>query len=71
VNEIEKAIECFERQCASGICTEADKIALATLREKQEREKGDCNRCQNGKYNFENSHYGLPMHTERQVTDDA
>lgn len=36
-----EAILCFERQCASGICTEADKIALAALREKAEREKNE------------------------------
>lgn len=33
----EQAIACFERQCASGICTEADKIALAALREQAKR----------------------------------
>jgi|WetSurMetagenome_2_1015567.scaffolds.fasta_scaffold800588_2 hypothetical protein len=33
------------------------KFAITALREKAEREKGDCNRCQSGKYNFENSHY--------------
>lgn len=33
-----QAIECFERQCASGICTGADKVALAALREKAARE---------------------------------
>lgn len=34
-----EAIVCFERQCASGICTEADKVALAALREKKAREQ--------------------------------
>ncbi|MBU5626524.1 hypothetical protein KQI82_12460 [Oscillibacter sp. MSJ-2] len=44
MTEIEKAVIAFERMAGSGICTESDKVALAALREKQEREKG-CDFC--------------------------
>lgn len=39
-----EALVCLERMAGSGICTEADKIALSALRERIEREKG-CNGC--------------------------
>lgn len=40
----EDALKCYERQCESGICTEADKVAIECIREAIEREKG-CEYC--------------------------